>query len=71
MNCIPVCNSGDVVSVNMKAGERLKLLIPIPSKKCSIHTADGTLKRQTRSKTMCVTEVGESIRKLKVNCTVL
>ena len=60
-NKIPVGNSGDGVTVNTKAARIMCNLhgIPTPSYRCAAHSNDGTLKRLTRSKTICIAEAVE------------
>ena len=56
---MPFSNAGDGVAVNVKGARGLRDLYGIdsPDYRCAAHSADGTLKRLTKSKTMNVEEV--------------
>ena len=58
---LPIGNCGDGVAVNTKAARIMCSLYGILSHafRCASHSSDGTLKRMTRSKTMCVDEMVE------------
>ena len=57
---LPCGDCGDGVGVNEKAARIMCEIygLPIPSYRCSAHSADGTWKRIARSKTMNVEQVG-------------
>ena len=57
---LPCGDCGDGVVVNEKAERIMSEIhgLPLPSYRCSAHSADGTWKRIARSKTMNVEQVG-------------
>ena len=60
-NKTPIGNCGDNLAMNTKAPRITGDLygIPNPSYQCAADSSDGTLKRLTRSKTMCIAEILE------------